>query len=131
MAPPGTGTFEIVRADPEPPAPSEISANGASDGHSIVIGAGPAGLTAAYTFAKYGVAATVLEAEEQVGGLARRVERDGYGSTLAAIASSPRHSEVDGALARNPAATSSCSARGCRASTGTASSSTTRYAAPT
>jgi len=78
MAPPGTGTFEIVRADPEPPAPSETSANGASDGRSIVIGAGPAGLTAAYTFARYGVAATVLEAEEQVGGLAKTVERDGY-----------------------------------------------------
>ena len=43
-----------------------------------VIGAGPAGLTAGYMFAKQGIPATVLEAEDQVGGLAKTVERDGY-----------------------------------------------------
>ncbi len=44
----------------------------------IVVGAGPAGLTAAYLLARRGVAPTVLEAEDQVGGLAKTVVRDGY-----------------------------------------------------
>jgi protoporphyrinogen oxidase len=43
-----------------------------------VIGAGPAGLTAAYLLAKRGDPAVVLESEDQVGGLAKTVERDGY-----------------------------------------------------
>jgi protoporphyrinogen oxidase len=44
----------------------------------IVIGAGPAGLTAAYVLAKQGIPATVLEADQAVGGLAKTVVRDGY-----------------------------------------------------
>lgn len=43
-----------------------------------MLGAGPAGLTAGYTLAGLGHGALVLEAEEQVGGLARTVVRDGY-----------------------------------------------------
>ena len=43
------------------------------------MGAGPAGLTAAYELLKGGVPATVLEQDpDQVGGLARTVEHDGY-----------------------------------------------------
>jgi protoporphyrinogen oxidase len=43
------------------------------------MGAGPAGLTAAYELAKHGVAVTVLEKDERfVGGLARTVEYRGY-----------------------------------------------------
>ena len=45
---------------------------------AIVIGAGPAGLTAAYELAKLGVSPTVLEADEQVGGLSRTVNYQGY-----------------------------------------------------
>src|SRR5207245_5672682 len=45
---------------------------------AVVIGAGPAGLTAAYLLVKRGVRPTVLEADAQVGGLAKTVERDGY-----------------------------------------------------
>ena len=44
----------------------------------IVIGAGPAGLTAAYLLAQEGVAVTVLEADDQVGGLSRTVQHHGY-----------------------------------------------------
>jgi len=44
----------------------------------VVLGAGPAGLTAAYMLAKAGEAVTVIEAEGQVGGLAKTVVRDGY-----------------------------------------------------
>jgi protoporphyrinogen oxidase len=45
---------------------------------TLVLGAGPAGLTAGYLLAKRELPAVVLEAEEQVGGLAKTVVRDGY-----------------------------------------------------
>src|SRR3954467_4299863 len=45
----------------------------------VVIGAGPAGLTAGYLLAKAGRKVIVLEAEDQVGGLAKTVvDPDGY-----------------------------------------------------
>jgi protoporphyrinogen oxidase len=44
----------------------------------IVIGAGPAGLTAAYALMKAGRSGIVLESDSVVGGIARTVERDGY-----------------------------------------------------
>ena len=44
----------------------------------VVIGAGPAGLTAAYQLSKAGRAAIVLEADDVVGGISRTVERDGW-----------------------------------------------------
>jgi protoporphyrinogen oxidase len=45
----------------------------------VVMGAGPAGLTAAYELGKHGIPVTVLEKDEQfVGGLARTVEYRGY-----------------------------------------------------
>jgi len=43
----------------------------------VIIGAGPAGLTAAYQLAKAGHASVVLEADSVVGGISRTVERDG------------------------------------------------------
>ena len=47
--------------------------------HVVVMGAGPAGLTAAYELLKHGVPVTVLEKDpQQVGGLARTVEHEGY-----------------------------------------------------
>ena len=49
-----------------------------SDAPVLVLGAGPAGLTAAYRLAQQKVPVIVLEAEDQVGGLAKTVERDGY-----------------------------------------------------
>ena len=45
----------------------------------VIIGAGPAGLTAAYILAtRYGITSTILEADTQVGGISRTVERDGW-----------------------------------------------------
>ncbi len=45
---------------------------------TVIIGAGPAGLTAAYELSKLGFESTVLEADEQVGGLSRTVSYQGY-----------------------------------------------------
>jgi protoporphyrinogen oxidase len=45
---------------------------------AIVIGGGPAGLTAAYELSKLGIGSTVLEADRQVGGLSRTVNYGGY-----------------------------------------------------
>jgi protoporphyrinogen oxidase len=44
----------------------------------VVIGAGPAGLTAAYLLAKQGVAVTVLEGDDIVGGISRTAQYKGY-----------------------------------------------------
>ncbi|MGY6499533.1 MAG: NAD(P)/FAD-dependent oxidoreductase [Acidimicrobiales bacterium] len=44
----------------------------------VVIGAGPAGLTAAFELARRGITCTVLEGTDQVGGISRTVERDGW-----------------------------------------------------
>jgi protoporphyrinogen oxidase len=44
----------------------------------VIVGAGPAGLTAAYQLAKLGHTSTVLEADSVVGGISRTVERDGW-----------------------------------------------------
>jgi len=47
--------------------------------HVVVIGAGPAGLTAAYELSKHQVPSTVVEADPHyVGGIARTVEHHGY-----------------------------------------------------
>ncbi len=61
-----------VTAAAAPPAPT------ANPGDVVVIGAGPAGLTAAYELGKRGATATVLEADDVVGGISRTVVRDGY-----------------------------------------------------
>ncbi len=45
---------------------------------SVIIGAGPAGLTAAYELGKRGVTSTVLEASDQVGGISKTVSYRGY-----------------------------------------------------
>ncbi len=44
----------------------------------VIIGAGPAGLTAAYELGKAGAAATILEKDSVVGGIARTVNYKGY-----------------------------------------------------
>ena len=53
-------------------------ANAERSGAYLVLGAGPAGLTAGYLLARRGLPVTVLEASDQVGGLARTEVRDGY-----------------------------------------------------
>ena len=44
----------------------------------VIIGAGPAGLTAAYELSKHNVPAVVLEADNTVGGISRTVNYKGY-----------------------------------------------------
>ncbi len=52
--------------------------NAASADDVVIVGAGPAGLTAAYQLAKAGKPATVLESDSVVGGISRSAERDGW-----------------------------------------------------
>ncbi len=60
-------------------APEAAAAGGAPTTRVVAIGAGPAGLTAAYELVKHGVAVTVLEASpERVGGLARTEKYKGF-----------------------------------------------------
>ena len=44
----------------------------------IIIGGGPAGLTAAYQLSKAGIRSTVLEKDKMVGGLAKTVNYKGF-----------------------------------------------------
>ena len=46
--------------------------------HVVIIGAGPAGLTAGYLLAKDGVKVTVLEGDDVVGGISRTAQYNGY-----------------------------------------------------
>ena len=45
---------------------------------SLIIGAGPAGLTTAYELSKLGKSSVILEADNQVGGIARTANYQGY-----------------------------------------------------
>jgi len=56
----------------DPDEPSPVGAP------CVVIGAGPAGLTAAYELVKRDAAVVVVEADDVVGGISRTVERDGW-----------------------------------------------------
>jgi len=71
--------------DTSPTSPSTPDAPAADDDASaivdpnvVIIGAGPAGLTAAFQLMKAGHRSTVIEADDIVGGISRSVERDGY-----------------------------------------------------
>ena len=44
----------------------------------LIIGAGPAGLTAAWEAEKHGLQTLILEGDKQVGGISRTVERNGW-----------------------------------------------------
>ncbi len=54
------------------------AAPGAGSPEVVIIGAGPAGLTAAYQLSKRGLSSTVLEGDSVVGGISRTAERDGW-----------------------------------------------------
>jgi len=46
--------------------------------NSVIVGAGPAGLTAAYQLSKFGCASIVIESDDTVGGISRTCEYKGY-----------------------------------------------------
>jgi protoporphyrinogen oxidase len=62
---------------------------------TLVLGGGPAGLTAGYMLGKEGRDVVVLEAEDQVGGIAKTVERDGYRFDLGGHRFFTKAKEVD------------------------------------
>jgi protoporphyrinogen oxidase len=98
------------------------------EGHDkpyVVIGGGPAGLTAGYLLAKAGKKVIVFEADEQVGGIAKTVvDPRATASTSAATASSRRTRRSTTSGSRSWATSSSC-VPGCRASSGAGATSTT------
>ncbi len=71
-------TTSVVRPTASPPAPGRTVDQLRAGQRVVVIGAGPAGLTAAYLLSKQGVHVTVLEADDQVGGISRTAQYKGY-----------------------------------------------------
>ncbi len=63
---------------PESTSPAAPGADITPDRPVVVLGGGPAGLTAGYLLAKQGKPVIVLESTDQVGGIARTEVRDGY-----------------------------------------------------
>src|SRR5581483_10778994 len=61
----------------------------------VVLGAGPAGLTAGYLLAKQGHPVIVLESTDQVGGIARTEVRKGYRFDLGGHRFFTKSREVD------------------------------------
>jgi protoporphyrinogen oxidase len=74
--PADTAPPETAPPDTAADRPEEGGTGG--DGGIVVIGAGPAGLTAAYELAKAGRTCTILEATDVVGGISQTAERDGW-----------------------------------------------------
>ena len=77
------------------PTPPNSSPRPAPDRPVLVLGAGPAGLTAAYELGRAGWPVIVLEADDQVGGLAKTVLRDGYRFDLGGHRFFTKAQEVD------------------------------------
>jgi protoporphyrinogen oxidase len=69
-----------------------------------IIGAGPAGLTAAYLLSKKGYSVTVIEKDERyVGGISRTVEHDGYRFDIGGHRFFSKSKEVVDSVERDPA----------------------------
>src|SRR3712207_2457389 len=73
----------------------EQADRGSEQRPTLVLGGGPAGLTAGYLLAKQGRPVVVLEAEGQVGGIAKTVVRDGYRFDLGGHRFFTKAKEVD------------------------------------
>jgi protoporphyrinogen oxidase len=68
----------VQAADARPESENEPAESHREQGNIVIIGAGPAGLTAAYQLGKRGRPSIILEADSVVGGISRTVERDGW-----------------------------------------------------
>jgi protoporphyrinogen oxidase len=77
------------------PALEELATPELRDKPSVIIGGGPAGLTAGYLLAQKGLPVIVLEAENQVGGIAKTAVRDGYRFDLGGHRFFTKAKEVD------------------------------------
>lgn len=76
--------------------PTTPDFDGGDERPVVVLGGGPAGLTAGYLLAKAGRKVVVLEAEDQVGGLAKTVvDPDGYRFDLGGHRFFTKNQEVD------------------------------------
>ena len=64
--------------DPKPQPPANLARPDMAEKPTVILGGGPAGLTAGYLLSKKGLPVIVLEAEDQVGGIAKTAVRDGY-----------------------------------------------------
>ena len=86
------GGFTTLPEVPEPESdtmtvPSEPAASPSTDTppaspQVVVIGAGPAGLTAAYELAKHDISSTVLESDDVVGGISPVGQKRSHPSVL-------------------------------------------------
>ena len=110
---------------PEPPEPLGDAPSRQAD-DVVIIGAGPAGLTAAFELGRLGKICTVLEADDEVGGISRTTERDGWRFDIGGTASSPRSRSSRISGTRSCPGRTSCSGPACHASTTRASTTTTR-----
>jgi protoporphyrinogen oxidase len=75
--------------------PAELARPEMRDKPTVILGAGPAGLTAGYLLTKRGLPVIVLEAEDQVGGIAKTAVRDGYRFDLGGHRFFTKAKEVD------------------------------------
>ena len=82
---------------------------GADADDVVIIGAGPAGLTAAYELARQAKTCTVLEADDTVGGISRTVERDGWRFDVGGHRFFTKVKAVEDSGTKSSPATSSCS----------------------
>jgi protoporphyrinogen oxidase len=79
----------------KPSPPEHVARPEMLEKPTVVIGGGPAGLTAGYQLAKQGLPVIVLEAEDQVGGIAKTAVRDGYRFDLGGHRFFTKAKEVD------------------------------------
>jgi len=91
-----------LRAHALPSAATSESAGPTDPGQVVIIGAGPAGLTAAYQLGKAGHTSTVLEATDVVGGISQTVVRDGWRFDIGGHRFFTKVAEGRGPLARDP-----------------------------
>jgi len=77
------------------PTPTQTPFTATRDRPVLVLGAGPAGLTAGYLLAKARVPVVVVEAEWQVGGIAKTEVREGYRFDLGGHRFFTKAKEVD------------------------------------